>query len=68
MADELHILFVEDNAENIASVRHALKKSKQVLDIKCVVNMDEFSRALSTSHWDIILGSVGVKCCSHPNA
>jgi len=60
MTDELHILFVEDNAEDIASVRHALKNSKQALDIKCVVNMDDFSRALSTSHWDIILSDVNL--------
>lgn len=60
MADELHILFAEDNAQDIASVRHVLERAKQTLDIKCVANMDEFSKALSTSHWDIILCDVNL--------
>jgi len=60
MADELHILLLEDNADDIASVRHALAKSKQTLDIKCVVYMDEFSKALKTSHWDVILCDVNL--------
>jgi len=58
--DELHILFAEDNAEEIVSVRRALESAKQVLDIKCVVNMAEFSKALSTSYWDIILCDVNL--------
>ncbi len=60
MTDELHILFLEDNADDIASVRHALEKAKQTLNIKCVVNMDEFSKALKTLHWDIILCDVNL--------
>ena len=60
MTDELHILFLEDNADDIASVRHALAKSKQILNIKCVVNMDEFCKALKTSHWDVILCDVNL--------
>jgi len=58
--DELHILFAEDNAEEITAVRRALEPAKQELDIKCVVNMAEFSKALSTSYWDIILCDVNL--------
>ncbi|MDQ6968805.1 MAG: response regulator [Mariprofundaceae bacterium] len=60
MADELHILFLEDNADDIASAHRALEKSKQTLDIQYAINMDEFSKALKTSHWDIILCDVNL--------
>jgi len=60
MADTLHILFLEDNADDIASLRHALEQSKQRIDMKCVHHMDEFSNALKTSHWDIVLCDVNL--------
>jgi len=60
MADELHILFLEDDADDIASVQKALKTPPQTPDIKCVANMDEFSKALKTSRWDIILCDVNI--------
>lgn len=60
VADELHILFLEDNADDIVSVRQALEGAKQILNIKCIVNMDEFSKALKALHWDVILCDVNL--------
>jgi len=60
MADKLDILFLEDNADDIALVCHALKQSKQIIDMKCASTMNELSKLLKTSHWDIILCDVNL--------
>jgi len=60
MGDTLHILFLEDDADDIASVEKALEKFKQPIDMRCVCSMDEFSKALKTSRWDIVLSDVNL--------
>jgi len=60
VADQLNVLFLEDNADDVASIQQVLEAEKQVLSIKYVANMDEFSTALKTLYWDVILCDVSL--------